>query len=173
MFALVELSFGRWVSWFAPLEKVDGVGVRQWCAVPTRSFLKKSKTKNAVSDSFYVSPPPKKQRYFNEHFMAGLGTRNDAMTKWLSQRFIERWRRAGKGHRISRDTAVSWFPHRRFRSKISWSGYHRRAIPGIVFACASFLFQGWACPVGGRGGGNDGHRTANETHTHKKTPRSK
>ena len=37
---------------------------------------------------------------------------------WSLQRTTERWRRGGQGHRISGDTAKSWFRNQRFRESI-------------------------------------------------------
>ena len=63
---------------------------------------------------------PKPAILFNERFMAGRHEekcceKNHPLTISCLQRSIERLCRDSKGHRISGDTAESWFPNRRFR----------------------------------------------------------
>ena len=48
------------------------------------------------------------------------------------RRSVERSRRGGKGHRVSGDTAESWFQNRRFRSRKVGGGY-RRTTPITIY----------------------------------------
>ena len=74
-------------------------------------------------DWFYDSPPPKNDTavFLKQPCSWLLNSRKDALRNAfhafppLQQKVIGRWRRGGKGHRISGDTVGSWFQERRFR----------------------------------------------------------
>ena len=55
---------------------------------------------------------------------------NEASSKHfhVRKRYIERWRRGGKGHRISGDTAGRWFQQPAISCKKSSGGYRRTTI---------------------------------------------
>ena len=75
--------------------------------------------------------PPKKQRFSLTNVSWLLDTKKGAIIQETSlhifclQSIIENGRRAGKGHRISGDTAGSWFLKPAISLKKCWGGYRR------------------------------------------------